>query len=180
MVGNWGTTPNSPSLVLALIDMLVVQSQIMWSWSTANSQNWTSCFLFSSLLACFPVWHCFSVVYCCTFSFVSGNTVWVFFPFLSHIVHCNLAFGPRFCANKILSYHIISYHIISYHIISYHIISYHIIYHIIPIIVIGPSRKLTGSDKWQYLNFWMSNLNETKVNLQLKKQTIHTVKCDWQ
>ena len=75
-----------------------------------------------------------SVVYCCTFSFVSGHTVWFFF-LLFFIVHCNSALGPRFCANKIISYHIISYHIISYHIISYHIISYHIIsyhtYHII-------------------------------------------------
>ena len=41
-----------------------------------------------------------------------------FFSFLSHIVNCNSAFGARFCANKIISYHIISYHIISYHIIS--------------------------------------------------------------
>ena len=39
------------------------------------------------------------------FSFVSGHTV--FFSFLSHIVHCNSAFGPRFCANKIISYHAI-------------------------------------------------------------------------
>ena len=99
--------PNSPGLVLALIDMLVVQSHIMWSWSTANSHNWTSCFLFSSLLACFTVWPCFSVVYCCTVSFVSGHTV-VFFFFLSYIVHCNSALGPRFCANKIISYHIIT------------------------------------------------------------------------
>ena len=37
----------------------------------------------------------------------------VFF-LLSYIVHCNSALGPRFCANKIISYHIISYHIISY------------------------------------------------------------------
>ena len=109
MVGNWGTMPNSPSLVLAVLDMLVVQSHIMWSWSTANSHNWTSCFLFSSLLACFTVWPCFSVVYCCTFSFISGHTVWIFFSFLSHLVHCNSAFGPRFCANKIISYH--TYHI---------------------------------------------------------------------
>ena len=114
--------PNSPSLVLALIDMLVVQSHIMWSWSKANSHNWTSCFLFSSLLACFTVWPCFSIVHCCTLSFVSGQTVWFFF-LSSYIVHCNSALGPRFCANKIISYHIISYHIISYHIISYHIIS---------------------------------------------------------
>ena len=101
MVGNWGTMPNSPSLVLALIDMLVVQSHIMWSYSTANSHNWTSCFLFSSLLACFTVWPCFSVVYCCTFCFVSGHTVCFFL--LSYIVHCNSALGPRFCANKIIS-----------------------------------------------------------------------------
>ena len=108
----WGTTPNSPSLVLALIDVLVVQSHIMWRWSTANSHNRTFCFLFSSLFACFTVWPCFSVVYCCTFSFVSGRGVCVcvcffFFSFLSHIVHCNSAFGPGFGANKIISYHII-------------------------------------------------------------------------
>ena len=86
--------------------MFVVQSHIMWSWSTANSHNGTSCFLFSSLLACFTVWPCFSVVYCSTFSFVSGHTV---FFFLSYIVHCNSALGLRFCANKIISYHIISH-----------------------------------------------------------------------
>ena len=74
MVGNWGTTPNSPSPVLSLIDMLVVQSHIMWSWSTANSYNWTSCLLFSSLLACFTVGPFVSVVYCCAFSFVSGHS----------------------------------------------------------------------------------------------------------
>ena len=34
-------------------------------------------------------------------------------------VQCNLAFGLRFCVNKIISYHIISYHIISYHIIKH-------------------------------------------------------------
>ena len=76
-----------------------------------NAHNWTSCFLFSSLLACFTVWPCFSVVYCCTFCFVSGHTVCVCFFLLSYIVHCNSALGPRFCANKIISYHII-YHII--------------------------------------------------------------------
>ena len=75
MVSTWGN-PLSP--VLALIDMLVVQSHIMWSWSTVNSCNWTICFLFSPLLACFPVGLCFSVVCCCTYSFVSGHTV--FFP----------------------------------------------------------------------------------------------------
>ena len=32
----------------------------------------------------------------------------LFFPFLSHIVLCNSAFGPRFCANKIISYHILN------------------------------------------------------------------------
>ena len=48
MVGNWRTTPNSSSPVLALIDMLVVQSNIMWNWSTANSHNWTSCFMKSN------------------------------------------------------------------------------------------------------------------------------------
>ena len=53
-----------------------------------------------------------------------------FFFLLSFIVHCNSALGPRFCANKIISYHIISYHIISYHIISYHI-SYHIVSYMI-------------------------------------------------
>ena len=76
--------------------------------ATANSHNWTSCFLFSSLLACFTIWPCFSVVYCCTLRFVSGHTLCVFFFFLlSYIVHCNSAFGPRF---EIISYHIISYH----------------------------------------------------------------------
>ena len=35
--------------------------------------------------------------------FVSGHTM--FFPFLCHIVHRNSVFGPRFCANKIISYH---------------------------------------------------------------------------
>ena len=40
----------------------------------------------------------------------------------------------------------------------------------------GPSRQFIGSDKWQYLNFWMSNLNKTKFNLQLKKLIIHTAK----
>ena len=118
MVGNWGTTPNSPSLVLALIDMLVVQSHIMWNWSTANAHNWTSCFLFSSLLACFTVWPCFSVVYCCTFSFVSGHTVF-FFPSCLILYIVIRPLGRNFCANKIISYHIISYHIISYHIIIY-------------------------------------------------------------
>ena len=73
-------------LTLALIDMLVVQSHIMWSWSTANSHNWPSCFLFSSLLACFTVWPCFSVVYCCTFPFVSGHTV----CFFSFVLYCTL------------------------------------------------------------------------------------------
>ena len=34
----------------------------------------------------------------------------VFFFLLSYIVHCNSALGPRFCANKIISY-IISYQI---------------------------------------------------------------------
>ena len=52
---------NNASPMLAIIDMLVVQSHIMWSWSTANSHNWTSCFLFSPLLACFTVGPCF----CC-------------------------------------------------------------------------------------------------------------------
>ena len=57
---HWGTTPHAPSPVLVLIiDILVVQSHIMWSWSTANYHNWTSCFLFSSLLACFTVWSCY-------------------------------------------------------------------------------------------------------------------------
>ena len=74
MVGNWGTTPNSPIPVLELIDMLVVQSHIMWSWLTANSYNWTSCLLFSSLLACFTVGPFVSAVYCCAFSFVSGHS----------------------------------------------------------------------------------------------------------
>ena len=97
-----------------------------------NSYNWTSCFLFSSLLACFTVWPRFCVVYCCNFSFVPGHTVFPFF-FLSYIVHCN-SVNPiiSYHTYHIISYHIISYHIISYHIISYHIISYHIIsYHII-------------------------------------------------
>ena len=80
MVGIWGTTPNSPSPVPALID---IQSHIMWSWSTANSHNWTSCFLFSSLLACFTVGPCFSVVYCCTFSLVSGHRVGL--PITGHL-----------------------------------------------------------------------------------------------
>ena len=60
-------------------------------------------FYFLFLLACFTVWPCFSVVYCCTFSFVSGHTVFFFF-LLYYIVHCNSALGPRFCANKIISY----------------------------------------------------------------------------
>ena len=110
MVGNWGTTPNSPSLVLALIDMLVVQSHIMWSSSTANSHNWTSCFLFSSLLACFTVWPCFPVVYCCTFSFVSGHTVGFFFFFLPSSLILYIVIRPLdrdFV--QIKSYHIISY-----------------------------------------------------------------------
>ena len=103
----------------------------MWSWSTANSHNWTSCFLFSPLLAYFTVWPCFSVV-CCTFSFVSGHTVFFFLScFILYIVIRLL--GRDFVQIKsyhIISYHIISYHIISYHIISYHIISYHIIIHV--------------------------------------------------
>ena len=37
----------------------------------------------------------------------------------------------------------------------------------------SPGKKLIGSDEWQYLNLWMSSLNETKFNLQLKKRTIH-------
>ena len=119
MVGNGGTTPNSPSLVLALIDVLVVvQSHIMWRWSTANSHNWTSCFLFSPLLACFTVESCFSVVYCCTYSFVSGHTA--FFPSSLILYFIIWPLGCDFV--QIKSYHIISYHIISYHIISYHII----------------------------------------------------------
>ena len=127
MVGNWGTTPNSPSLVLALIDMLVVQSHIMWRWSPANSHNWTSCFLFSPLLACFTVWPCFSV-YCCTFSFVSGHAVgFIFCLFVCLFVlfffsSCLILYivirplGRDFV--QIKSYHIINIHKI-HHLILY-------------------------------------------------------------
>ena len=36
----------------------------------------------------------------------------------------------------------------------------------VPSIVIHwttPSREMIGSEKWQYLNLWMSNLNEVKI-----------------
>ena len=85
-------------------------------------------FYFSPLFACFLVELCFSVVYCCTYSFVSGHTVCFLFPSL--IMYFVIRpLGHDFV--QIIIYHIISYHIISYHIISYHIISYHIPYHII-------------------------------------------------
>ena len=87
--------------VLAPIDMLVVQSHIMWSWSTTNSHNWILAFYFLlcssasqlglvSLLSIVVLLLCFWS-YCV-------------FTFFSYIVLCNSAFGPS-------SYHII----ISYH-----------------------------------------------------------------
>ena len=55
---------------------------------------------------CFTVWPCFSVVYCCTFFKLCFWSYCVLF-LLSYIVLCNSALGPRFCANKMISYHII-------------------------------------------------------------------------
>ena len=109
---------------------------------------------------------------------IAGHTVCVcFFPFFSHIVLCNSAFGPRFCAIKsyhiisyhinIISHHITSHHIISYHIISYHIISYHIIsYHIISYHMITVSNLLVQKTNWFFFLKWTaSNLVGVHNNL---------------
>ena len=69
--------------------------------------------LFPSFLACFTVWPCFSVVCCCTFSFVSGHTV--FFFFLRLILYNVIRpLGRDFVQIKsyFISYHISKCHFI--------------------------------------------------------------------
>ena len=92
----------------ARTNMLVVQSPILWSWSTANSHNWTSCFYFllCSPASQFGLVSLVSIVVLLTLFLV----LLCFFPLCLILYIVIRPLGRDFV--QIKSYHIITYHTI--------------------------------------------------------------------
>ena len=104
----WGSrlgphTPSqpNPSTPPGKVVVETFKSHLLPEANYIYRDSWTSCFLFSSLLACFTVWPCFSVVYCCTFSFVSDHTFFLSCLILYFVIR---SLGRDFV--QIKSYHI--------------------------------------------------------------------------